>query len=324
MRKRTSKPAGGAEKIRKRSIFLTARAFRYYMLIIIGYIVLYPLLFMISTALKSNDALLDVTYAWLPRYLTGEWFSIAYDSLNFVAALQRTLTLQILSALVEVFSCAVAAYGFARFRFRGRSVAMFFLILSLLIPTSLYSMSLSVNYRQLDVVGILGLFDRLTGIDLRLNIFNTNWTFWLPSLLGVGVRSGMLIYIYIQFFAGLPRELEDAAYVDGAGPLKTFFRIALPSSSVVIVTVTVLSVIWHWNETALSSLCFLTDDWPLSVAMANIFQTLQQQGHWMGSGPETPSIVFASILFFVMIPLVLYLILQRRFIKSIDRVGITG
>lgn len=119
-------------------------------------------------------------------------------------------------------------------------------------------------------------------------------------------------------------SLRDAAYVDGAGPIRTFLKIALPSSSVVIVTVTVLSFIWHWNEIHLASLCFLSDDWPLSVAIFNINQTLQQRGIWLGSAPQAPAYIFAACLLFVIIPLVLYLILQRKFVKSIDRVGITG
>ncbi len=299
-------------------------ALRYYMLIIIGYIVLYPLLYMISQSLKAEKALLDASYAWIPRYFTTEHFKNAFEWLNFGPALTQTLTLQIVSALIEVFICAVVAYGFARFDFKGKKVAMVFLIISLLIPSQMYSMSLSVNYRQLDIFGILGLLNKIGLPDLRLNIYNTNWTLWLPSIFGVGIRSGIIIYIYIQFFEGLPGELEEAAYVDGAGPIRTFFKIALPSSSVVIVTVTVLSFIWHWNETHLTSLCFLNDNWPLSVAIYNIQQTLQQKGIWLGSSPVAPSIIFAACLLFIAIPLVLYLILQRNFVKSIDRVGITG
>ena len=279
---------------------------------------------MISTAVKTDKALLDASFAWIPRYLTSERFTSAFEMLNFKSSLLRTVSLQVVSALIEVFVCSVIAYGFARFNFKGKKIAMLFLIISLLIPTQMYSLSLSVNYREVDLLGIFGLINRLTGVDLRLNLYNTNWTFWLPSLFGVGIRSGMIIYIYIQFFTGLPFELEDAAYVDGAGPIRTFLKIALPSSSVVIVTVTVLSFIWHWNETHLASLCFLNDDWPLSVAIYNINQTLQQRGIWLGSAPQAPAYIFAACLLFVIIPLVLYLILQRKFVKSIDRVGITG
>lgn len=309
---------------KKYFVLFSANALRYYMLIIIGYIVLYPLLYMLSSALKSEAALLDPSYTWLPKATTMAHFKFAFEQMNFINALKRTFSLQMVSALIEVFVCAVVAYGFARFEFKAKKPLMVLLIISLLIPLQMYSLSLAVNYRQVDLLGILGLFNKLTGVDLRLNIFNTNWTYWLPSLFGAGVSSGMMIYIYIQFFSGLPSELEDAAYVDGAGPLKTFFFIALPSSSVVIVTVTVLSLIWHWNESYLASLCFLSNNWPLSIAIMRIENTLQTAGYWLGSSPLTASMVFAACLLFIAIPLVIYLFLQRKFIKSIDRVGITG
>ena len=152
------------------------------MLIIIGYIVLYPLLYMLSTALKSDKALLDASFAWLPRYITSERFKDAFETLNFWSALRRTLSLQVVSALIEVFVCSVIAYGFARFNFKGKKVAMLFLILSLLIPTQMYSLSLSVNYRQVDLLGIFGMIYRLTGTDLRLNLYNTNRPHIIPMV----------------------------------------------------------------------------------------------------------------------------------------------
>lgn len=311
-------------KIKKFGNAVFALIIRYAMLLIIGYIVMYPLFLMVSSAIKSEDALLDVNFMWFPKSLSGEWFTTAYELMGFKSALLRTLSLQIVSSFIEVFMCSVIAYGFARFNFKFKKIAMFFLILSLMIPLSMYGMSLAVNYRNLDFLGIFGLIDKITGLDLRINIFDTGWTLWLPSLFGVGVRSGMIIYIYIQFFTGLPNELEDAAYVDGAGPLKTFFKIALPSSSVVIMTVTVLSFIWHWNESYLSSLCFLDNNWPLSVVMANFHQKLVQRGIFLENTPKAEPIVFCACILFIFIPLILYLILQRKFVKSIDRVGITG
>lgn len=311
-------------KIKKGAAETVKKILRYFLLLIIGYVVLYPFLYMLSSSVKSDKALLDVSLMWIPKYFTVQRYKSAMEFLNFGHALSQTLSVQVVSAVIEVFVCSVVAYGFARFNFKGKKIAMVFLILSLIIPISVYSMSISVNYRQLDFLGIFGLLNKLTGVDLRLNIHNTNWTLWLPSIFGVGVRSGMMIYIYIQFFEGLPYELEDAAYVDGAGPIRTFLSIALPSSSVVIVTVTVLSLIWHWNETALSTLVLMNDDWPLSVAINNIIVTMQQNGIWMGTAPEAASIVFAASIIFIAIPLAIYLILQRKFVKSIDRVGITG
>ena len=305
-----------------KEIFL--KIFRYYILIVIGYIVLYPILYMLSNAFKGEKALSDASFLWIPKYFSLEWLKEAFVMIDFGNSLERTLSLQIVSALLEVFICALIAYGFARFNFKGKKVGTVFLILSLMVPLPMYGMSLALNYRSLDIVGIFGLINRIFGVDLRINIFNTDWCFWLPSILGVGLRSGMIIYIYIQFFTGLPSELEDAAYVDGAGPVRTFFSIALPSSSVVILTVSVLSFIWHWNETYLSTLCFLDDNWPLSVQMLNFKQKLTQNGMFLESTPRAAPIAFCACLLFIVIPMVLYLIVQRRFVKSIDRVGITG
>lgn len=311
-------------KIKKQVSSLGINIFRYIMLTVIGYIVIYPLFYMISGSIKPIKALLDVRFIWVPRHITFDYFETAFEYLDFLPSLGRTLSLQIVSAFIEVFICAAVAYGFSRFDFKGKKIATAFLMLSLMVPLPMYSLSLSVNYRQLDFLGILGLIDNLTGLDLRLNVFDTDWVYWLPSIFGVGIRSGMLIYIYMQFFKGLPAELEDAAYVDGAGPIRTFLQIALPSSSVVIVTVIVLAVVWHWNESYLASLCFTNGTRPLSVMISQIEVPLHQDGLWLGTQPIANTIVFASCLLFIAIPLVLYLILQRKFVKSIDRVGITG
>lgn len=312
-------------KLKKQTNKVLFSLFRYFMLLVIGFIVLYPLIYMLCNAFKSERAVIDVSRIWIPRYISLDNFKRAYAVLDFANSIKRTFSLQVVSALIEVFTCSAVAYGFARFKFRGKKIAMAVLILTLLIPVQMYSLSLAINYRNLDFLGVFGLIKNIAGVDLRLNIYNTDFTFWLPSLFGVGFRSGMIIYIYIQFFSGLPFELEDAAYVDGAGLFTTFFRIALPSSSVVIVTVTLLSVIWHWNESFLSSLCFLAKEWPLSAKLYDMEKMLGRDGIYLfiydGKGVGT---VLAGCLLFVIIPLVVYIFLQRKFVKSIDRVGITG
>lgn len=271
---------------------------------IVGYIVLYPLLYMLVYSVKDNAALLDMEHIWVPITYTFKNFSQAFELMNFKVALKQTLVVQVLSAAIEVFVCAFVAYGFARFKFKGKPIFSFILILSLLIPIQMYSLSMSVNFRN-------------------LHIFSTPFVYWLPSLFGVGIRSGMMIFIYQQFFIGLPKELEDAAYIDGAGPVKTYFKIALPSSSVVITTVAVLSFVWHWNEYYLATLCFLSDDAPLAMVMNFLGVYLQQIGIYKG-WPEYATLVSAACLMYIVIPLVLYMIFQRKFVRSIDRVGITG
>lgn len=271
---------------------------------VVGYIVLYPLLFMFISAIKDSDALLDMEHMWVPVTYSFKNFKDIFELMNFGRALKQTLLVQVLSMAIEVFMCSYIAYGFARFKFKGKPIFTFFLILSLLVPIQLYSLSMSINFRN-------------------LHIFSTPFVYWLPSLFGVGIRSGMMIFIYQQFFIGLPKELEDAAYMDGAGPIETFFKIALPSSSVVITTVAVLSFVWHWNEYHLATLSFLSEDAPLSMVMNFLETYLQQIGIYKG-WPEYSSLVSAACLIYIAIPLVLYMIFQRKFVRSIDRVGITG
>ena len=293
-----------AHKLKGRTFNLFLSVVRIAFLLIVGNIVLYPMLYMLSYSLKDMDALLDVQHMWFPIKTSIQNYVDMLKLMNFVPSLLQTLKVQILSAAFEVLVCSFIAYGFARFKFKGKGIATFFLILSLLIPIQMYSLPMSINFRN-------------------LNIFNTPFVYWLPSIFGVGIRSGMMIFIYQQFFIGLPKELEEAAYIDGAGPVKTYFRIALPSSGVVILTVSVLSFVWHWNEHYLAILSFSSEEAPLAMVMNHLPIYLKQIGIWENQ-PEFTTTVSAACILFIAIPLVLYMFFQRNFVRSIDRIGITG
>ncbi len=299
--------------------------FRILLLLAISFVIIYPLFYMISTSLRSRDSFLNSVRVWIPEKidpLTN--FKAAAEVLNFGPALRSTLTLEMVSALLEIVSCAIAAYGFARFKFPLKRLCMGLLFLTILIPDTMIIIPRVVNHSQLDFLGILGLVNRLTGTDLRVSILDTPWAFYLPSLFAAGLRSGILIYIYIQFFKSLPAELEEAAWIDGAGPIRTFLRIAVPSSGVVILTVSVFSIIWHWNDYFLSSM-YMTENYPLAVWLMMMPKNLPGHGYnLVPSQPESTSVLMAGCLLFIIPVLIIYIIVQRWFIESIDRVGITG
>lgn len=297
--------------------------FRLIVLCAIGYIIIYPLLYMISTSVKDKAAFFSSSRIWIPESFGIEFnYGLAMKAISFWDGLSATLLLEIVAALIEICSCAIVAYGFARFKFKFKGALMACLFLTILVPETMIIIPRVVNYAKVDFLGILGLFDQLTGIDLRLKLIGTPFAFWIPSLFAIGLRSGILIFIYIQFFKNLPHELEEAAWVDGAGPIKTFIKIALPSSTVVITTVTVFAIIWHWNDSYLASM-YMLEDFPLSVHLDRIYMTLSSMGYY-STRPETKAIYMAACVLFVIPPLILYMILQRQFIESIDRVGITG
>ena len=301
--------------------------FRYVILIAIGYIILYPLFYMISSAIRTRDSFFDPSIVWVTSEVTTENFKYAIQIMHYGSALVNTIIFELVAAAIQIISCSLVAYGLARFDFKEKKILTLFMFLLILVPSQMMMLPIVTTYSQLDILGVLGLVNDLTGYDLRVNILNSVWTFYLPALFGVGIRAGIIIYIYIQFFKGLPRELEEAAWIDGAGPLKTYLRIALPSSGVVIVTVTVFSIIWHWNDYYLASMYLYADSWPLAVRLGEITSAEALGTLRISFGPSNPesvAIVMAGCLLFTLPVLIIYMILQNKFVKSIDRVGITG
>ncbi len=299
--------------------------FRYIVLLTVGYIVLYPLLSMIVTSIQSLGSMNESIRMWVPtEFDIKDNYGLAIKVMKYGKSLGITLLYMIIPAVLQIATCAIAAYGFARFNFKGKGILTGLLFITILVPDIMIVIPRMVSYTHLDFLGLLGLLDKLTGLDLRPSIINTVWAMYLPALFGAGVRSGILIYIYIQFFKGLPRELEEAAWVDGANPFRAFISIAIPSSGVVILTVAVFSLIWHWNETVNTSM-FLSGKMPLSVQIKyfskNMIPILSDHGN---RDYNTVAIKNAACVLFITPMLIFYMVVQRWFIESIDRVGITG
>lgn len=286
------------------------------------YVILYPLFTMISTSLQDQFQVLDPSVVWVPKAATFVNYETAFEVLEYAQGLWRTFTVNIVSALIEVVICAVTAYGFARFDFKGKNILLGILLLNIIIPQEMISIPTYLQMRYADFLGILGGIGKIIGTEIRPNLIDTPWAFWIPSLFSVGLRAGLFIFIYMQFYKGLPKELEEAAYIDGAGPLKTFIKIIVPSSGVAVLTVTIFSVIWHWNEYYLSSLYF-SKDFPLAVRLSDIGTRLSTLGV-VNSVTSYNGIIMAASLLFILPMLIMYMILQKRFVKSIDRIGIVG
>lgn len=292
------------------------------LIVSIGYVLINPLFQILSNSLKTNGDVLDTSVVWIPKHFDVSNYINAVDIVKYFSSLLNTLKVQILSGGIEIITCAVVAYGFARFPAPEKKIYYAVLLLMVIVPIQLIMLPNYLNYRFFDFFGLLKLVSKITGKNIYINLINTSSTFLLPSLFAVGYRSGIFILIYIQFFKGLPKELEEAAWVDGAGPFRTFVKVILPSSGVAILTVGILSVIWHWNEYYLSSTYF-NGNYSLAVQLSRIKDTLQQAYLRIDVNSGLQISMAACVLYILPI-LVFYLIFQRKFIKSIDRVGIVG
>ena len=298
----------------KKTVSVLGSIARWIFLISVGYIALYPMFVMISNSLMTMDDVLDQSVVYIPKTITWENFQTALRRLNFVPALRSTILIPVLSGLIEVVTCAITAYGFARFRFREKNFLFGLVIVTIAVPSTLLMIPQYTAFYNFDPLKLLAIINKITGKHLQINLLNTGFTMWLPSLFSVGLRSGVFIFIYRQFFKGLPKEFEEAAYVDGANPFTAFIRVIVPSSTVAIITVTVFSLVWHWNEYYITNMFLLDDNRPLSVMLKII----------AGDTKLANGVRMAGALIFILPLLVIYLILQRNFIKSIDKVGIVG
>lgn len=300
---------------KKRTTSVIVNIVRYFFLLALSYVVLYQLFFMISYSIRPKMDVYNPSVVWIPTSITFEHFQNAFEKLDYLNTGFVSLWLMEVSAFIEVMVCAVIAYGFARFEFKEKNIIFFLVLITIIVPVQMLIIPMYINYSHFDVLGIgKFLIDTFNLPDFRPSIVNTGLTFWLPSLFGVGVRSGLFIFIYRKFFEGLPRELEEAAYVDGAGPLRTFVSVILPSSGVVFLTVTIFSTIWHWNESYMAGMYNQLNP-PLAVKLETIKSTILRESRQAG---------MAACMLFILPMLVMYALLQRKFVQSIDRVGIVG
>lgn len=311
--------------IKKHAPGVVANIFRYVFFLSLSYVLIYPFLFMILNSIMGVTDAYDATVTWVPKDPTLEHYANAWKVFDIGTVFTRTLIYEIVTALIQFMTCAVAAYGMARFKFKGQALLSGLMILNILVPSMMIIIPSYVQFSHLDFLGILGVIEDLTGKTIAPNIIGTPLVFYLPGLLGVGLKGGLFIYIYTQFFKGLPKELEEAAWIDGAGPWKTFLTIVLPSSGSAMITVLLFSIIWHWNDLFLAQMYM--DNPTFSVAISGFSETTVVSQLNISGGEasliEVP-ILLAGCLMFVLPLLIFYLVIQRKFVASIATSGIVG
>ena len=283
----------------------------YGLLIIIGFIFIYPILYMISTSFMDRNDLLDSSVKWLPSSLYIQNYIAAAKSMDFWKTLGKGVIIAGVPTLFNVLTGMIVGYGFARYDFKLKKLFMGILLFSYILPDQVTMIPTYVLYNDM---GILG----------------TIWTFVLPALFGNGINSAIFILIFYSFFKQVPKVLMEAAYIDGAGHFKAFFKIAIPSAVPAIITVFLFSFVWYWNESYLTEMYVqgLTtkSEWTnLVIQLKNFdsnYSTRATTGDMATSLNESVRMAATSLS---ILPLFLmYLVLQRQFIESIDRTGITG
>lgn len=320
-RKRMHKQA-----VKHRTTGLVIKIVRTLFIIGLCYLFAFPLYYLCVVGFQHPVAAQDPTVLWIPKQLSLDNFRLAMEFMEFYPSMWLTLAISFFSTLATLLSCSMVGYGFARFRFKEKNFAFALVMLLIIVPPQTTMIPSYLNYRFFDFAGLMKLTAPITGVD-HINLLNSVWTFVIPSLFGAGLRSGLFIFIFRQFFLGLPKELEEAARIDGCGAFRTFWRIIMPLSVPAITTVALFSFVWHWNESYLTTMYFSDKVKPLAVQLSRMIEMFTgdfYNANTVYTATQLRGAIAAGGLLSIALPLVLYIFAQKYFTESIERSGIVG
>ena len=275
---------------------------RWLILLELVYVFLFPMLFMLSTSFKPLIELSNPTVRWIPRNPTADGYVLALEHLNYFRSLPVSIVTSAIAAIGQTLVGAMVGYGFARLPFHGRRLLFGLLLFTIIVPPQMVMIPQFMLYS-------------------RLKWMNTYLPLLVPTYLGYGVRGGVLLVVYRQFFKGLPYELEDSAAVDGAGPLRIFWQIMLPLAKPAILAVFLFSFVWTWND-SLGPMMALRDQdlYTLPQWMFNMTRMLTASSFTFFYVGE--NLFMAAVTLTIAPLLLLFLVTQRFFTRSIDRTGL--
>ncbi len=286
------------------------------------FVLLYPILFMLTMAFRPMEQGIDPSVIWIPKSLTLDNVKLAWEVLRFSETLKNTLLIHIPSSLLQVAVCATTGYGFARFKFKGRGLLFALVLLTIMVPPQLTIIPLARSLAYFDFFG-LGRIVELFGGAGTVNLLNSPAPFYLLAAFGTGIKAGLFIFIFRQFFRGLPRELEEAALIDGCGFFASFTRVILPNAGAVIVSAIILSVVWYWNDYYYTSV-FSPNMQTVSMALSGMGTFYEQVYNQRAQEHETSILLQAGALLVILPILIMYIILQRRLVQGMERSGLVG
>lgn len=278
---------------------------RFFLLFGLAFLILEPFITKIIMAFMSPDDLLDPSVNLIPKNLSTYYWEVAWDGIQLRKTFVNSILLSVLVAAVQLFSSSLIGYGLARFRFRGRNFLYLMVILIMLVPSQTYSIAQYLNFRY--------------PFGMDASMIDTLIPMFVMSLGGLGFKQGLYIYLFMTFFRGLPQNLEDAAYIDGAGSFRTFWSVILPNSRSVIVTVLLFSFSWQWTDTSYSNLYFVN----LKVIPAMISNIYVRVG--LTADPIGSAIAQNAACMLLILPLLfLFALGQKSLTQSIARTGMAN
>jgi multiple sugar transport system permease protein len=252
-----------------------------------------PLVYMISTSLKPDGSEFEFPIRWIPSQVAWENYPRSFTSVKTLTFLRNTMLVSVFSLMGELLTASLAAYAFARLRFPGRDVLFMLMLSTLMLPYIVTLIPLFVLFRNLGWINTL----------LRLIV---------PAYFG---GHPLFIFLLRQTYLGLPRELDDAAKIDGAGFFRTWWSVLLPLTGPALATVTILSLVFHWND-FVAPLVYLNSQDNFTLALGvRLFR--DQYRTYFNEMMAYSTMMSVPIL-------LVFFIFQKHFVRGITMSGLTG
>lgn len=291
--------------------------FRWLIIIGISFIILSPLLGMLTRSFFSTSDAYNPMVYMIPQSPTLEKYILSWLRLDYLKVLGNTLFYVITLMIIQVVICSMVGYGFARFDFPFKKILFACVIITIVIPTHTVMLPFYMTFRTMDLGGIVSFFNNKPGL------LQTSVPVYMLTLFGCGLRSGLYIYIFNQFFRGLPKEIEEAAFIDGAGVWYTYFRIMLVNAVPSIITVSVFSLVWQYNDKFYANLFILSPEINIGKKLSGLQQTI---ANYDKIADPTISILYfyAGVMLVILPVIIIYIALQKYFMEGVERSGIVG
>ncbi len=285
------------------------------------FMIIQPMLTRFGSSLMQERDLYDSTVVLLPRNVTLENYSIVAQLTTFPRSMFNTFWTSLLVSIFQVASCTLVGYGFARYEFPLKRFWFACVVMMIIIPPQTIATPLYMNFRYFDVFGI---FKTVNGEPL--NLLSNITPYLLMSMTCMGLKNGLYIYMLRQYFNGIPKSLEEAAYVDGCSTLRTFTTIMLPDAMPTVLSCFLFSFVWQWTD------LFYTRNFlrGMPIYSTELSSILTRMGRFFSADAEKAVIVpparqqqlVAIGVLICCIPLIiLYIFTQRTFVESIAMSG---
>ena len=276
----------------KKTRVILGKILGYVLLTSIAFVFMIPLLWMISTSLKERWDVFAYPPTWLPSVAQWSNYLEIFDKYPLGRFMLNSIFLVVVNTASQLLIVPIVAYGFARLRFPGKKIIFILLLVTMMLPG------------HIKLIPLYSLYTKLGWID-------TYWPMIVPSFFG----DSFFIFLMVQYMKTLPKELDDAARIDGAGTWGILYKILLPLCVPPLTIVTVFSFLWNWNE-FMHPLIFLNtfEKFPIGVGLA--FFRGRYSTEW--------NLFMAATLVTILPVLVIYFFSQDKLIGGIASVGLKG